>query len=206
MTPPHLRKRESGDNEPRDASEQHGSRIIALIRSDCPRPLTMTGKLLVALLPVGNRTALCRNPHWYRSATRRAPLLADAVLYAVRKGGHHRHLHGPPSWTDGPHVHPPTCSWCRQWTPVEFPNSDDHPAHVYSFSLSKAFQLSSLQGDARESVDLRQGRRDYLGCNIHDRMSAFSWWSTPPGFTRPAASGRILLEVLPTGTYAVRLW
>ncbi|HET7292326.1 MAG TPA: methylamine utilization protein [Vicinamibacteria bacterium] len=88
---------------------------------------------------------------------------------------------------------------------VAFPNSDNVRHQVYSFSPAKKFQLPLYEGTPRKPVVFDKAGVVALGCNIHDRMSAYIVVVDTPhfGVTR---DGRTELQDLPAGAYSVRLW
>jgi hypothetical protein len=56
---------------------------------------------------------------------------------------------------------------------VSFPNFDDTRHHVYSFSTAKKFELKLFAKEQSRSIQFDRPGIVALGCNIHDRMSAF---------------------------------
>ncbi len=56
---------------------------------------------------------------------------------------------------------------------VSFPNFDPTKHHVYSFSPAKRFELKLFAKDQSRTVRFDKPGVIALGCNIHDRMSAF---------------------------------
>lgn len=132
--------------------------------------------------------------------------VGDAVVWAVADGGH--------APTDGrtavmdqknrtfiPHVLP-----VQTGTAVDFPNSDDVLHHVYSFSAAKAFQLPLYKGRPPAPVVFDQGGVVEIGCNIHDRMSAFIIVVDTPHFGKSDGDGAVTLRGLPPASYTVSLW
>ena len=91
-------------------------------------------------------------------------------------------------------------------TAVDFPNSDDVRHHVYSFSPAKQFQLPLYKGSPGSPVVFDKPGVVELGCNIHDRMSAFIVIVDTPHFAKTDTEGRITLRDLAPGTYTVSLW
>jgi plastocyanin len=91
-------------------------------------------------------------------------------------------------------------------TAVQFPNSDDIRHHVYSFSPAKHFQLPLYKGNPASPVVFDKAGVVTLGCNIHDRMTAFIVIVDTPWFTITDGSGRGELTGLPEGTYALHVW
>lgn len=88
---------------------------------------------------------------------------------------------------------------------VSFPNLDSTKHHVYSFSPAKKFELKLFARDQSRTVHFDKPGVVALGCNIHDRMSAFifvtdSFWAArtdSQGIVRfadaPNAAGRLFV-------------
>jgi plastocyanin len=135
---------------------------------------------------------------------RGAPV-ADAVVYAIPDGKKipppTRHaVLDQKNRTFVPHVLP-----VQVGTAVRFPNSDNVRHQVYSFSAAKSFQLPLYSGTPAAPVVFDRPGVVSLGCNIHDRMSAYIVVVDTPHFAA-AADGRAELSNLPEGQYAVRVW
>lgn len=94
----------------------------------------------------------------------------------------------------------------RTGTRVSFPNSDNIRHQVYSFSPSKKFELRLYQGTPSEPVLFDKPGVVVLGCNIHDWMVGYLYVTDDPWFAVSDAQGRLHLEDLPVGRYAVTLW
>lgn len=130
----------------------------------------------------------------------------DAVVYAVPKG-RELPLQKKTAVMDQkdrmfiPHVLP-----VQTGTSVEFPNSDDIRHHVYSFSPAKQFQLPLYKGDSASPIVFDKPGVVTLGCNIHDRMSAFIVVVETPYFGKSEASGSVTLQGLESGDYALHVW
>jgi plastocyanin len=132
----------------------------------------------------------------------------DAVVYALREG---RESGGPPARrtavmdqrnrTFVPHVLP-----VQTGTAVEFPNSDDVRHQVYSFSDPKKFQLPLYAGTPASPVVFDKPGEVVLGCNIHDRMSAYVIVVDTPYFAATGRNGRVTLPNLGPGRYMVHVW
>jgi len=90
-------------------------------------------------------------------------------------------------------------------TAVDFPNSDDVRHQVYSFSPAKRFQLPLYEGTPQHPVVFERAGVVVLGCNIHDRMSAYVVVVDTPHFAS-APRGKAELRNLPPGSYEVRAW
>ena len=94
----------------------------------------------------------------------------------------------------------------QRGTKVNFPNSDEISHHVYSFSPAKRFQLPLYKGNAPDPVVFDTAGVVALGCNIHDRMSAYIIVVETPHFAKSDASGSAVLRDLDPGTYALHVW
>lgn len=138
--------------------------------------------------------------------TRGAPV-QEAVVYALREGRES----GPPARRTAvmdqrnrmfvPHVLP-----IQTGTAVEFPNSDDVRHQVYSFSDPKKFQLPLYAGTPSSPIVFDKPGEVVLGCNIHDRMSAYIVVVDTPHFAASGREGRVTLANLPPGRYMVHVW
>ncbi|MEQ7874519.1 methylamine utilization protein [Sphingomonas sp. ASV193] len=89
---------------------------------------------------------------------------------------------------------------------VSFPNFDRVRHHVYSFSPAKRFELKLFASDQTRSVTFDKPGVVAIGCNIHDRMSAFlyvsdSAWSAVSGVAGVASIGG-----LPGGAVSVTVY
>lgn len=94
----------------------------------------------------------------------------------------------------------------RTGTAVSFPNSDNIRHHVYSFSPAKRFELRLYEGTPSAPVQFDTPGVVVLGCNIHDWMVGYVYVTDDPWFAVSDAQGRLTLEQLPVGRYAVSLW
>lgn len=131
----------------------------------------------------------------------------DAVVYALREG---RESAGPAKRTAVmdqknrefvPHVLP-----VQVGTAVHFPNSDDIRHQVYSFSEPKKFQLPLYTGTPSNPIVFDKPGVVILGCNIHDRMSAYIIVVDTPHFAATGRDGRATLASLGAGRYVVHVW
>ena len=89
---------------------------------------------------------------------------------------------------------------------VLFPNKDNIRHHVYSFSPAKTFELPLYSGTPANPVVFDRPGVVPIGCNIHDWMLAYIYVADSPYFATTARPGRVTLDSLPPGTYAVRVW
>lgn len=136
----------------------------------------------------------------------RGAAVADAVVYAIPEGRTPGRSRATAVMDQKDRTFIPHVLAIQTGTAVEFPNSDDVQHHVYSFSRPKPFQLPLYKGTPASPIVFDKAGVVILGCNIHDRMSAFIVIVDTPHFAKTPPSGRVELEGLPAGTYSVRLW
>lgn len=132
--------------------------------------------------------------------------LKDAVVYATPEGrpsppARRTAVMDQKNRTFVPHV-----LAIQTGTSVKFPNSDDIRHQVYSFSTAKTFQLPLYTGTPSTPVVFDKPGVASLGCNIHDRMSAYIVVVDTPHFAATGKSGRVKLADLPAGKYVVQVW
>ena len=89
---------------------------------------------------------------------------------------------------------------------VTFPNHDKVRHHVYSFSPVKRFELKLYGREEARSIHFDKAGVVPLGCNIHDRMSAFIDVVDTPYAARSDESGVVTLKGLPAGAGALTVW
>jgi plastocyanin len=99
----------------------------------------------------------------------------------------------------------PRVNVLRTGTSVTFPNSDHIRHQVYSFSKPKVFTLKLYAGSPAAPVMFDQPGLVILGCNIHDKMSAFVAVVDSPYFAKTDAAGAATLN-MPAGRYRLRVW
>jgi plastocyanin len=91
-------------------------------------------------------------------------------------------------------------------TSVRFPNHDQIHHHVYSFSPTKTFELPLYKGEDAAPVLFDKVGVVKIGCNIHDWMSGIILVLPSRHFAVTDATGRFVLEDLPSGAYTVVAW
>lgn len=91
-------------------------------------------------------------------------------------------------------------------TPVSFPNFDTVRHHVYSFSPAKTFELKLYAGVPSMPVVFDKPGAAALGCNIHDRMSAWVLVVDTPYHARSGVDGRARIDGVAPGSYRLRAW
>ena len=99
----------------------------------------------------------------------------------------------------------PQVTVIQSGTSVTFPNFDTVRHHVYSFSPIQKFELKLYAGAPAAPVMFDKPGTAVLGCNIHDRMSAWVHVVDTPVFTKTDATGKATLEV-PAGDHRLRAW
>lgn len=131
-----------------------------------------------------------------------------AVVYAERVDGN-----GAPVRSAAPAVidqvdkaYVPPVTAVMVGTQVSFPNNDPVRHHVYSFSEAKTFEIPLYRGTPRDPIVFDKPGVVTLGCNIHDWMMAHVFVSETPHFAITDASGRVTLDGLPEGDYALYVW
>lgn len=162
---------------------------------------TLVSAALLLAAPIASAATLAVTVRNARGAPVR-----DAVVYAIPEG---REV-GPANQTAVmdqknrtfiPHVLP-----IQAGTAVKFPNSDDIRHQVYSFSSAKTFQLPLYTGTPANAIVFDKPGVVALGCNIHDRMTAYIVVVPTPHFATTDKSGRLTLASLSAGKYALQLW
>jgi plastocyanin len=132
--------------------------------------------------------------------------LRDAVVYAIPDGktlplAKKTAVMDQKNRTFIPHILP-----IQTGTSVRFPNSDDIRHQVYSFSTAKTFQLPLYTGTPSNPIVFDKPGVATLGCNIHDRMSAYIVVVDTPHFQTTGGNGRATLADLGAGKYTVHVW
>lgn len=100
--------------------------------------------------------------------------------------------------------HPPITA-VQTGTAVHFPNFDTVRHHVFSFSPTKRFELKLYAGTPATPVVFDKAGVAVLGCNIHDRMSAWVVVMDTPVIGRTDATGLVSLDVSP-GEHRMLAW
>ena len=100
----------------------------------------------------------------------------------------------------------PLVSVVQVGTPILFPNHDKVRHHVYSFSPAKTFELKLYSGVPTSPIVFDKVGMVVLGCNIHDQMVAYVQVVNTPFFGKTDMSGRVKLEGLVNGKYALKAW
>jgi len=137
----------------------------------------------------------------------RGNTVADAVAYAIPEGKVVLPVRKAAAVMDQKNrMFVPHVLAIQTGTAVRFPNSDDIRHQVYSFSNAKTFQLPLYKGNPANPVVFDKAGVATLGCNIHDRMSAYIVVVDTPYVGTAGKDGRVTLNTLPAGRYTVRVW
>jgi plastocyanin len=99
----------------------------------------------------------------------------------------------------------PSITAVQTGTPVLFPNLDTVRHHVYSFSPTQRFEIKLYAGVPSVPVVFDKPGTGALGCNIHDKMSAWIHVVDTPLFGKTNAAGQVVLEV-PAGEHQLQAW
>jgi plastocyanin len=89
---------------------------------------------------------------------------------------------------------------------VSFPNLDPTKHHVYSFSAAKKFELKLFAKDQSRTVHFDKPGVVALGCNIHDKMSAFIIVTDSAWTARTNAQGMVTFADAPNAPARLTLW
>jgi len=100
----------------------------------------------------------------------------------------------------------PLVSVVQVGTPILFPNHDKVRHHVYSFSPAKTFEMKLYSGVPSSPILFDKVGTVVLGCNIHDQMVAYVQVVNTPFFGKTDMSGRVRLDGLVNGKYALKAW
>jgi hypothetical protein len=89
---------------------------------------------------------------------------------------------------------------------VSFPNSDSVKHQVYSFSPAKRFQLPLYAGKPKDPEVFDKPGVVTLGCNIHDKMSAYVYVVEAQYYGRTDHEGRWSSPSVEPGEYTLTIW
>src|SRR3954451_219587 len=89
---------------------------------------------------------------------------------------------------------------------VSFPNLDPTKHHVYSFSSAKKFELKLFAKDQSRTVHFDRAGVVALGCNIHDKMSAFIVITDSVWTARTNAQGIVTFADAPNSPARLSVW
>lgn len=132
--------------------------------------------------------------------------LADAVVYVMVRTARAQASPGTMAQiAQRDRQFQPRVTVVQTGTAVQFPNLDSVRHHVYSFSPAKTFELRLYSGTPATPVLFDKPGTATLGCNIHDRMTAWVHVVDTPYFAKTDAQGRATLE-LPVGEHRLHAW
>ena len=96
----------------------------------------------------------------------------------------------------------------RVGTKVEFPNQDDTPHNIFSFSPVKRFDLGRYTASERPipSQTFDKPGLVTLRCDIHEHMRALVLVLDTPHFVKTDNDGRFRLGGLAAGSYKLKAW
>lgn len=89
---------------------------------------------------------------------------------------------------------------------VAFPNFDATRHHVYSFSATKRFEFKLFARDQTRSITLDRPGTVAIGCNIHDKMSAFLFVTDTVWTARTDGAGNVVFRDAPLGAVTIGVW
>ena len=89
---------------------------------------------------------------------------------------------------------------------VAFPNFDATRHHVYSFSAPKRFEFKLFARDQSRSVILDRPGTVAVGCNIHDKMSAFLFVTDTAWTAKTDGAGNAAFHDAPSGAVTISVW
>src|SRR6185436_1288678 len=133
----------------------------------------------------------------------RGAAVADAVVYALPEGRQFPPASRTAVMDQKNRTFIPHVLAVQTGTAVRFPNSDDIRHQVYSFSSAKTFQLPLYKGTPANPVWFDKSGVVSLGCNIHDRMSAYIVIVDTPHFGVTKKNGRAEVPTVGAGRYAL---
>jgi plastocyanin len=91
-------------------------------------------------------------------------------------------------------------------TTVSFPNHDEVPHNVFSYSPAKIFNVGIYPKGSSRRVTFDKPGEVLLHCNIHPQMSAYLLVLPQPYFVVASPEGKFRLKDLPPGRYKVTVW
>jgi len=89
---------------------------------------------------------------------------------------------------------------------VSFPNRDKVRHHVYSFSMTKRFELKLYGHEETRTITFDKTGVVALGCNIHDQMMGFIVVVDTPYVSKVGPSGQVTLSNIPAGGGTLTVW
>ena len=165
------------------------------------RVLRFLSAVLLLAVPIARAATLTVDVRNARGAAVR-----DAVVYAVAEGRNLPLAKTTAVMDQRNRTFVPHVLAVQTGTAVHFPNSDDVRHQVYSFSPAKTFQLPLYEGTPANPILFDKPGVVAIGCNIHDRMTAYIVIVDTPYFAATTKKGRAQLAQVGAGRYALRVW
>lgn len=131
--------------------------------------------------------------------------IADAVVGVLLRGQRSMSNNATVQISQRERQFQPFISAVQTGTSVQFPNFDTVRHHVYSFSPIRRFELKLYAGTPATPVVFDKAGVAALGCNIHDRMTAWVVVMDTPLLARTDAAGQAVFE-LPAGEHRLQGW
>ncbi len=132
---------------------------------------------------------------------------ADAVVYLESASGQPLPKVGRPAQIEQKgRAFIPTVTVIQSGASISFPNNDTVRHQVYSFSPTKVFELKLYSGAGGEPLLFDKPGTVVIGCNIHDKMSAYIQVVDTPYFAKTDNTGKAVIDNLPSGKYNLKVW
>ena len=165
------------------------------------RVLRYLSAILLLAVPIARAATLTVDVRNARGA-----VVRDAVVYAVPEGRSFPLVKSTAVMDQRNRTFVPHVLAVQTGTAVHFPNSDDVRHQVYSFSPAKTFQLPLYEGTPANPIVFDKPGVVALGCNIHDRMTAYIVVVDTPYFAATTREGQVTLPNVAGGKYVVHVW
>jgi plastocyanin len=132
---------------------------------------------------------------------------ADAVVYLESAAGQALPKLGRPAQIEQKgRAFLPVVTVVQTGASISFPNNDTVRHQVYSFSPAKVFELKLYSGAGGEPLLFDKPGTVVIGCNIHDKMSAYIQVVDTPYFAKTDTTGKAVIDNLPAGKYNLKVW
>ncbi|MDY7575181.1 methylamine utilization protein [Actimicrobium sp. CCI2.3] len=134
-------------------------------------------------------------------------VVTDAVVYLESASGQALPKMARPAQIEQKgRVFIPAVTVIQSGASISFPNNDTVRHQVYSFSPAKVFELKLYSGAGGEPLLFDKPGTVVIGCNIHDKMSAYIQVVDTPYFAKTDNSGKAVIDNLPAGKYNLKVW
>ncbi len=174
----------------------------------CPmNPLSCTAMRLILLSFVFATTTTTAASLTVQVEASNSAAAADAVVYLESASGQALPKMGRPAQIEQKgRAFVPTVTVIQSGASISFPNNDTVRHQVYSFSPAKVFELKLYSGAGGEPLLFDKPGTVIIGCNIHDKMSAYIQVVDTPYFAKTDNSGKAVIDNLPSGKYNLKVW